>query len=62
MTETKRPDFATYVVRDRDDKRSSWREIGGAFRHKDGNDFDLLSDAIPASGRVVLWTIEDKVE
>lgn len=42
MTETKRPDFAAYVVRDRDDKKSNWREIGVAFTHKDGKGFDLL--------------------
>ena len=62
MTETKRPDFAAYVVRDRDDKKSNWREIGVAFTHKDGKGFDLLLDAVPVSGRVVLRTIEDKAE
>ena len=36
MTETKRPDYATYVVRECDDKKSDWREIGVAFDHKAG--------------------------
>ena len=62
MTETKRPDFAAYVVRDREDKKSNWREIGVAFAHKDGKGMDLLLDAVPVSGRVVLRTIEDKAE
>lgn len=63
MTETKRPDFAAYVVRDRDgDKKANWREIGVAFKHKDGKGLDLLLDAVPVSGRVVLRDIEDKAE
>lgn len=62
MTETKRPDLAAYVVRDREDKKSNWREIGVAFKHKDGKGFDLLLDAVPVSGRVVLRDIEDKGE
>lgn len=60
--EMKRPDLSAYVVRDRDNKKSSWREIGVAFAHKDGKGFDLLLDAVPVSGRVVLRTIEDKAE
>ena len=62
VTETKRPDLAAYVVRDREDKKSNWREIGVAFKHKDGKGLDLLLDAMPVSGRVVLRDIEDKGE
>lgn len=63
MTETKRPDFAAYVVRDgAADKKANWREIGVAFHHKDGKGLDLLLDALPVSGRVVLRAIEDKAE
>ncbi len=51
MTETKRPDFAAYVVRDRDDKKANWRKIGVAFTHKDGKGFDLLLDSSPISRR-----------
>ena len=62
MTDAKRPDFAAYAVRDRDDKKANWREIGVAFRHKDGKGMDLLLDATPVSGRVVIREIEDKAE
>ena len=62
MTESKKPDFVAYVVRDRDDKKANWREIGVAFKHKDGKGFDLLLDAVPVSGRVVLREIEDKTD
>ncbi len=62
-TPLSRPDFAAEVVRDREgDKKANWREIGVAFAHKDGKGFDLLLDAVPVSGRVVLRTIEDKAE
>jgi hypothetical protein len=62
MTESKRPDVAAYVVRDRDDKKANWREIGVGFAHKDGKGFDLLLDAVPVSGRVVIRHLEDKAE
>lgn len=62
MTESKKPDMAAYVVRDREDKKANWREIGVAFQHKDGKGFDLLLDAVPVNGRVVLRDIEDKAE
>jgi len=62
MTESKKPDMAAYVVRDREDKKANWREIGVAFKHKDSKGFDLLLDAVPVNGRVVLRDIEDKAE
>ena len=62
MTETRRPDVAAYVVRDREDKKSNWREVGIGFAHKDGKGFDLLLDAVPVGGRLVVRTIEDKAE
>lgn len=62
MTENRRPDFAAYVVRDRDDKKANWRELGVGFRHKDGKGVDLLLDAVPVNGRLVIREIEDKAE
>jgi hypothetical protein len=62
MTETKRPDYAAFVVRDREDKKANWREIGVAFNHKDGKGLDILLDATPVSGRLVLREIEDKTD
>ena len=62
MSETKRPDVAAYVVRDREDKKANWREVGIGFAHKDGKGFDLLLDAVPVGGRLVVRTIEDKAE
>jgi hypothetical protein len=36
------------------EKKSKWREIGAAFTQRDGEGFDLLLEAFPASGKVVL--------
>ena len=33
---------------------SSWTRIGAAFIHKGGGGYDLVLDAIPVSGRIVL--------
>ncbi len=58
-----KPDIAAYVVRDRgEEKKANWREIGVGFRHKDGKGFDLLLDALPTSGRIVVRDIETKAE
>lgn len=62
MSEKNRPDLAAYVVRDRGDQKSTWREVGVAFKHKDGKGYDVLLDASPVDGRVVLREIEDKAE
>lgn len=60
-TEKRRPDMTAYVVRDRgEDQKANWREIGVAFAHKDGQGFDLLLDAVPVSGRVVVRLNDDK--
>jgi hypothetical protein len=61
--DSKKPDMAAYVVRERgDDKKANWREIGVGFAHKDGKGFDVLLDAVPVNGRVVMRLIEDKPE
>ena len=33
---------------------SSWSQIGSAWLHKDGGGYDLVLDAVPVNGRVVL--------
>ena len=51
----RRPDYVAYSVRPRkDQQKSKWTEIGVAFRHKDGNGLDILLDAAPLNGKIVL--------
>jgi len=53
-----KPTHTAYSVRDfkKQDGTadSSWSKIGAGFIHKDGKGFDIVLDALPVSGRVVL--------
>lgn len=64
MSDTKkRPDMVAYVVRDRgEDQKASWKEIGVAFGHNDSQGFDVLLDALPTNGRLVLRLPKEKEE
>jgi hypothetical protein len=46
------PAFAVFVVVGNDKKR--WIEVGAAWRHKDGEGFNITLDALPPDGRLVL--------
>jgi hypothetical protein len=59
-TPAKKPDYVAYNVRPRGDQKSVWRECGVAFRHKDGQGLDILLDAVPLSGKVVLRVPDSK--
>jgi hypothetical protein len=54
----KRPSFIAYTVRDytksTGEPDASWTRIGVAFAHGDGWGYDLVLDALPVNGRVVL--------
>jgi hypothetical protein len=53
-TPAKKPDWIAYSVRPRQGQKSKWTEIGVAFKHKDGNGLDILTDVVPLSGKIVL--------
>jgi hypothetical protein len=55
-----RPAYVAYSVREREGKKARFTEIGVAFPHKDGKGFDVLCDAIPVSGRIVLRVPSEK--
>lgn len=54
----KGPDFIAFHVRDGEEKgkgRGFWTRIGAAWKHKDGEGFNLQLDLVPVSGsRIVL--------
>lgn len=57
MTDKKKPSHKAFAVENftKDDKeKSSWKEIGVAWAHKDGKGFDVNVKLIPLSGRIVL--------
>jgi hypothetical protein len=52
-----KPTHTAYSVRDftKDGEPDShWTKIGVSFLHKDGKGFDLVLDALPVNGRVVV--------
>ncbi len=57
LTETKKPTHIAYNVRDYkagDKQDSDWTRVGVAWEHKDGEGLDVILDANPVNGRVVI--------
>jgi len=63
-----RPAYRAYTVVERKGKDDFWLNLGVAFAHEDGQAFNLLLQAMPFDGKLVLRTYkedeepEDKVE
>ena len=61
-----KPDLNAYAVRDFEKKDggkdAAWRLIGAAWFHKDGEGVDVVLDAVPVSGRIVLRKPKEKGE
>lgn len=60
----KKPDFLAYAVKNfetRDGNQdATWRQVGVAWLHKDSEGLDVVLDALPTSGRVVLRKPKEK--
>jgi hypothetical protein len=48
------PNFAAYVVEEREGKDPFWTRIGSAWAHKDGDGYNITLSALPINGRLVL--------
>jgi hypothetical protein len=59
---SRRPTHVAYSVRERENKKSEWRPIGVAWQHGDGKGFNVVLDALPLDGKVVLRSSEDKTQ
>ena len=57
-----KPAFRAYTVIKRQDKDDYWLNLGVAFAHEDGEGFNLLLQALPIDGKVVLRTYKDEEE
>lgn len=55
-----RPSHAAYWVKDRENKKDEWRQVGVAWSHADGKGMNISLDLQPLNGRIVLRLIEDK--
>ena len=57
-----RPTHRAYTVIKREGKDDYWLNLGVAFRHEDGEGFNLLLQAMPLDGKLVLRTYKEKPE
>ena len=56
------PTHRAYTVIKREGKDDYWLNLGVAFRHEDGEGFNLLLQAMPIDGKLVLRTYKEKPE
>ena len=49
-----KPDYNVFVVEEREGQDSFWTKIGAAWANKDGKGFNLVLQALPLDGRLVL--------
>jgi len=57
-----KPDFRVYTVIKREGKDDYWLNLGVAFRHDDGEGFNLLLQAMPLDGKLVMRTYREESE
>ena len=53
------PSFRAYTVIKRDKEDDFWLPIGAAFPHEDGKGYNIVLQALPIDGRVVLRAPKD---
>jgi len=56
---TRRPSYRLYLVTG-EGEASSWSAIGAAWPHKDSRGFNVVCDAVPLTGRMVLRAPDDE--
>jgi len=59
---SKRPSHIAFHVRGGEDAKAYFNRIGSAFPHKDGEGYNILLDALPVDGKVVLRTPQERLE
>jgi hypothetical protein len=56
------PAYRAYTVVKREGKDDFWLNLGIVFPHEDGEGFNLLLQALPLDGKIVLRTYKEKPE
>jgi hypothetical protein len=62
QTQNRKPSFIAFAVRDGEDNKSYFNRIGAVWPHKDGEGYDVVLEALPVNGRVVLRTFQERAE
>jgi hypothetical protein len=60
MATSQQPAYRAFTVVKREGADDFWLPIGAAFPHQDGEGFNLVLQALPIDGRVVLRTPKDE--
>lgn len=60
MANSQQPAFRAFTVVKREGADDFWLPIGAAFPHQDGDGFNLVLQALPIDGRVVLRTPKEE--
>jgi hypothetical protein len=60
MATSQQPAFRAFTVVKREGQDDFWLPIGAAFPHQDGEGYNLVLQALPIDGRVVLRTPKDE--
>ena len=61
-SESKSPSHNVYHVRERENGKSFWSQIGGAWAHKDGKGFSIQIATVPLDGRITLRVVTENKE
>ena len=56
------PAYRAYTVIKREGKEDYWLNLGIVFKHEDGEGFNLLLQALPLDGKIVLRTYKEREE
>ena len=56
------PAYRAYTVIKREGKEDYWLNLGIVFKHDDGEGFNLLLQALPLDGKIVLRTYKEREE
>lgn len=51
---THEPTYTAYTVHKREGRDDFWIAIGAAFMHQDGDGFNVVLQALPLDGKIVL--------
>lgn len=57
MAENKSPDFIVHVTREYGEGKEAktfWSRVGVAWKHKNGEGYNILLDAVPVDGKLVM--------
>ena len=62
MAATQQPAYQAYAVVKREGQDDFWLNIGAAFAHQDGNGFNIVLQAMPIGGKIVLRVPKDETD